>query len=72
MPQNLKQMLCRLSPGLRELLGYRASDLPHDLAAGLAVAAVALPVGVAYHQRWGSIRAFCHCSPISFLALRGS
>ncbi|HWR80440.1 MAG TPA: SulP family inorganic anion transporter [Pseudomonas sp.] len=53
MPQNLKQMLCRLSPGLRELLGYRASDLPHDLAAGLAVAAVALPVGVAYAQLAG-------------------
>ncbi|MBF7729145.1 SulP family inorganic anion transporter [Pseudomonas sp. N040] len=30
------------------LLGYRRADLPHDLIAGLSVAAVALPVGVAY------------------------
>ncbi|MBK6287401.1 MAG: SulP family inorganic anion transporter [Gammaproteobacteria bacterium] len=35
------------------LLGYRRDDLPHDLIAGLSVAAVALPVGVAYAQLAG-------------------
>jgi high affinity sulfate transporter 1 len=36
-----------------DLVRYRSADLPHDLAAGLAVAAVALPVGVAYAQLAG-------------------
>lgn len=40
--------LARFAPGLRALLGYRRADLSHDLIAGLSVAAVALPVGVAY------------------------
>ena len=38
----------RIAPGLAALLGYRRGDFPHDLRAGLSVAAVALPVGVAY------------------------
>lgn len=45
--------LDRFVPGLVDLARYRRSDLPHDLAAGLAVAAVALPVGVAYAQLAG-------------------
>jgi len=45
--------LARLMPGLAALLGYRRADLPHDLIAGLSVAAVALPVGVAYAQLAG-------------------
>jgi high affinity sulfate transporter 1 len=40
-------------PGILELLTYQLSDLPHDLIAGLSVAAVALPVGVAYAQLAG-------------------
>jgi MFS superfamily sulfate permease-like transporter len=40
-------------PGLPELLAYRRSDLPGDMIAGLSVAAVALPVGVAYAQLAG-------------------
>nr|WP_093191571.1 sulfate permease [Thiocapsa sp. KS1] len=40
-------------PGLPVLLGYRRADLSHDLIAGLSVAAVALPVGVAYAQLAG-------------------
>ena len=40
--------LQRIAPGLSMLAGYRRADLPHDLRAGLSVAAVALPVGVAY------------------------
>ena len=45
--------LARLAPGLPALLQYRRADLPHDLVAGLSVAAVALPVGVAYAQLAG-------------------
>jgi len=42
--------LMDLAPGLPALLGYRHANFPHDLLAGLSVAAVALPVGVAYAQ----------------------
>lgn len=45
--------LGRLAPGLPALLRYRRADLPQDLIAGLSVAAVALPVGVAYAQLAG-------------------
>jgi MFS superfamily sulfate permease-like transporter len=38
---------------LPALLDYRAAYLGHDLKAGLSVAAVALPVGVAYAQLAG-------------------
>jgi len=40
--------LRRWMPGLHRMLGYRASWLRHDLAAGLAVAAVTVPVSIAY------------------------
>jgi high affinity sulfate transporter 1 len=49
----LARRLARFAPGLPALLGYRRADLPHDLIAGLSVAAVALPVGVAYAQLAG-------------------
>lgn len=42
-----------IAPGLSRLLAYRQEDLRHDVAAGLSVAAVALPVGVAYAQLAG-------------------
>lgn len=45
--------LGRFAPGLPALLRYRREDFPHDLIAGLSVAAVALPVGVAYAQLAG-------------------
>lgn len=45
--------LARAAPGLMKLLNYDKGDLPHDLFAGLSVAAVALPVGVAYAQLAG-------------------
>jgi len=35
-------------PGLRVIAGYRREWLPSDLLAGLSVAAVALPIGIAY------------------------
>ena len=40
--------LARYAPGLAGLLHYKFVDAPADLRAGLAVAAVALPVGIAY------------------------
>ncbi|PWV61186.1 SulP family inorganic anion transporter [Plasticicumulans acidivorans] len=49
----LRARLARFAPGLAALSRYRPSDLPHDLAAGVSVAAVALPVGVAYAQLAG-------------------
>ena len=52
-PSGPTSRLERLAPGLPALLRYRRADLPHDLIAGLSVAAVALPVGVAYAQLAG-------------------
>ena len=45
--------LFQLAPGLPALWPYNRSNLSHDLIAGLSVAAVALPVGVAYAQLAG-------------------
>lgn len=53
MHTSLCRLIGRLAPGLHDLLHYQRADLPKDLAAGLAVAAVALPVGVAYAQLAG-------------------
>jgi len=46
-------LLAKAAPGLVRILSYQKSELPHDLVAGLSVAAVALPVGVAYAQLAG-------------------
>jgi len=40
-------------PGLASLLNYKLADAPADLRAGFAVAAVALPVGIAYAELAG-------------------
>src|SRR6202008_4413169 len=45
--------LSRIAPGLVKLFHYRRDDLAHDLIAGLSVATVALPVGVAYAELAG-------------------
>lgn len=46
--------LARIAPGLATLLRYRfGDDFRHDLLAGVSVAAVALPVAVAYAQLAG-------------------
>ncbi len=50
---SVSRWLQRLVPGLAALLAYRRRDLPGDLVAGVSVAAVALPVGVAYAQLAG-------------------
>jgi high affinity sulfate transporter 1 len=49
----LAQRLSRVAPGLPDLLTYNRADFPSDVIAGLSVAAVALPVGVAYAQLAG-------------------
>ena len=46
-------LIARVAPGLAALRTYDRSDFPRDLVAGLSVAAVALPVGVAYAQLAG-------------------
>ena len=43
----------RVAPGLAALLNYDRRNFFHDLVAGLSVAAVAVPVGVAYAQLAG-------------------
>jgi len=48
-----RHRLARIAPGLAALRRYRRSDLPHDLFAGLTVAAVAVPTGVAYARLAG-------------------
>ncbi len=45
--------LARIAPGLGDLLRYDRSWLRGDLAAGVSVAAVALPVGIAYSEITG-------------------
>ena len=45
--------LDRFAPGLAELSRYRPSDAPFDIRAGLAVATVAVPVGIAYAELAG-------------------
>lgn len=48
-----RDRLARIAPGWPALAGYRRDDFPHDLAAGLAVAAVAIPGSVANAQLAG-------------------
>lgn len=51
---NSTSRLARIAPGLPALLSYRfGEDFRHDLLAGLSVAAVALPVAVAYAELAG-------------------
>ncbi|MFC0398849.1 SulP family inorganic anion transporter [Paraburkholderia rhizosphaerae] len=45
--------LARLAPGLASFVHYRRDDLRHDIVAGVCVASVALPVGVAYAELAG-------------------
>src|SRR6185436_19370008 len=54
MTEAKRQLLYRIAPGLQTLTSYQfASDFRHDLLAGLSVAAVALPVAVAYAELAG-------------------
>ncbi|MDQ1342828.1 MAG: hypothetical protein QG571_1447, partial [Pseudomonadota bacterium] len=48
-----RDRLLTIGPGLAGLLGYQRNNLPHDVVAGLAVAAVTVPVGIANAQLAG-------------------
>lgn len=52
-PWGWKHHLAYFAPGLSKLFSYNRADLPYDLIAGLSVASVALPVGVAYAELAG-------------------
>jgi high affinity sulfate transporter 1 len=67
--------LARFAPGLPALLNYKRGDFPHDLVAGLSVAAVALPVGVAYAQLAGfnpAVGLYASILPLVAYALFGT
>ena len=67
--------LSRKAPGLPDLLAYRRADLPGDLIAGLSVASVALPVGVAYAQLAGfrpEVGLYASILPLAAYALFGT
>ncbi|HXZ28709.1 MAG TPA: SulP family inorganic anion transporter [Terriglobales bacterium] len=69
------ERLGRLAPGLPKLLAYRRADFPHDVVAGLSVAAVALPVGVAYAQLAGfnpAVGLYASILPLAAYALFGT
>lgn len=46
----IRQLLGQVAPGLDAFSRYQVAWLPSDIAAGLSVAAVALPVGIAYAE----------------------
>ena len=47
------QPLERIAPGIAELRNYTWDDAPADVQAGLSVAAVAIPVAIAYAELAG-------------------
>ncbi len=48
-----RKLFRQFAPGLEVLSRYDRSWLPHDFAAGLSVAAIALPIGIAYAELAG-------------------
>ena len=67
--------LFQLAPGLPALWPYDRSNFSHDLIAGLSVAAVALPVGVAYAQLAGfnpSVGLYSSILPLVAYAMFGT
>ena len=70
-----RDKLFKLAPGLPALWPYNRSNFSHDLIAGLSVAAVALPVGVAYAQLAGfnpSVGLYSSILPLVAYALFGT
>ncbi|HXW61136.1 MAG TPA: SulP family inorganic anion transporter [Candidatus Acidoferrales bacterium] len=70
-----RRFLARIAPGLENLLDYRRADFRHDLVAGLSVAAVALPVGVAYAQLAGfnpAVGLYSSILPLAAYAIFGT
>ena len=69
------QALARWLPGLAALRRYDPAWLPRDIAAGLSVAAIALPVGIAYAELAGAPAAvgiYAAIFPLVPYALLGS
>ena len=67
--------LDKIAPGLAKLRSYQSGDLQHDFRAGLSVASVALPVGVAYAQLAGfdpSVGLYSSILPLVAYAIFGS
>ncbi|MFZ5778997.1 MAG: SulP family inorganic anion transporter [Pseudomonadota bacterium] len=60
--------ITRWLPGLAMLRSYQASFLPHDLAAGLTLGAVMVPVGLAYGELAGLPLAGLYGSMLPLLA----
>ena len=64
-----------VAPGLGSLLRYERNSVPYDLVAGLSVAAVALPVGVAYAELAGfnpAVGLYSSILPLLAYAIFGS
>jgi SulP family sulfate permease len=65
----------RLIPGITWIRQYRRRDLPHDMVAGLTVAAVIVPIGMAYGQLSGLppiVGLYASLLPLVAYALFGS
>lgn len=60
--------MARWMPGLAALKAYKASFLPHDLAAGVTLGAVLVPVGLAYGELAGLPLAGLYGSMLPLLA----
>ncbi|HEX6272987.1 MAG TPA: SulP family inorganic anion transporter [Polyangiaceae bacterium] len=68
-------LLERIAPGITTLKTYRRDDVRYDLVAGVSVAAVALPVGVAYAELAGfnpAVGLYSSILPLLAYALFGS
>jgi high affinity sulfate transporter 1 len=73
--RQLRHLIQTIAPGILALSGYRPSWLPKDIAAGLSVAAIALPVGIAYADLAGVppvIGMYSAIFPLFVYALFGS
>lgn len=72
---SIAHRLFRYAPGVKTLLHYRRADFRYDAIAGLSVAAVALPVGIAYAEIAGAPAVYgiyCALLPLVAYALFGS
>ena len=67
----VRKTLSRIAPGLAMLSGYRREWLRSDIAAGLSVAAVAIPVAIAYSQLAGGDAALYTSLAIALAGLMG-
>jgi high affinity sulfate transporter 1 len=72
---NWARRIAIIAPGIPKLLAYKRVDFSHDLMAGVSVAAVALPVGVAYAELAGfnpAVGLYASILPLAAYALFGT